>query len=418
MHPLVFVLWFPIWFLILTIFNLFITPFHPYVVWTFWASQILLLVLSREQLVETFKKPEIYLALFSIFLTFGVIEFGLRFVDIPLINTLKNLDGAINQDYWFFEADHYAGFTVNSGNTEISGDEINSFDYRGLEITTPKPDNIYRIVALGGSTTWSTGVSSWQEAYPHQLEVMLRDTYTYDNVDVINGGQPGYNSWETLMNLQFRALDLDPDMIIIYQNTNDVHARLVSPELYRGDNSARRIPWNYEAQEVIENVALQTPLILLRLIVTTTGLVEIPSPDFDEYVSQPCSGQNADVECLGLAPMDVLDQNPPIYYRRNLESIIAIANQHDIDVVFMSWAYTPLLDDYASYDYYQAGFAQNNTVMNDVAREYNIPIFDLTSVMPTDTQYWHDGVHMSVEGNLLRAALLAEFLDEQELLPR
>ena len=68
------------------------------------------------------------------------------------------------------------------------------------------------------------------------LEKILVEKYKYENIEVINAGVPGYTSWETLINFQFRVLDIEPDLIIIYHGTNDTHARLVLPKFYQSDN--------------------------------------------------------------------------------------------------------------------------------------------------------------------------------------
>ena len=57
-------------------------------------------------------------------------------------------------------------------------------------------------------------------------------------MEVINGGVGGYSSYQTLMNIQFRVLPLNPDLIVIYQGYNDIHTRFVYPNSsYLGDNS-------------------------------------------------------------------------------------------------------------------------------------------------------------------------------------
>ena len=79
--------------------------------------------------------------------------------------------------------------------------------------------------------------------YPRQLEASLRKRFPLLGLDVINAGVSGYSSMESLINLQFRVLALEPDLIIIYHAINDVGTRLVDPELYRSDNSGRRKAW-------------------------------------------------------------------------------------------------------------------------------------------------------------------------------
>ncbi len=117
----------------------------------------------------------------------------------------------------------------------------NSLGFRGPEIALPKPDGEYRIVCLGASTTYTSHVLDFRSTYPALLQTTLHNMGD-DHVVVINGGTPGWTTWETLISFQFRVLDLDPDMVIIYHGVNDVGPRLVWPDdAYRGDNTGARI---------------------------------------------------------------------------------------------------------------------------------------------------------------------------------
>ena len=102
---------------------------------------------------------------------------------------------------------------------------------------------MYRIAVLGGSSAYTLNVENNEKTFTALLEKSLVDKFGYEHVAVINAAVSGYNSWESLINLEFRVLDIDPDMIIVYQGQDDVHARLVSPVSYRGDNSGRRKKW-------------------------------------------------------------------------------------------------------------------------------------------------------------------------------
>jgi lysophospholipase L1-like esterase len=119
-----------------------------------------------------------------------------------------------------------------------------------------------------------------------------------------------------------------------------------------------------------------------------------------------------------LDPAENLEENPPIYFRRNLENMIAIAKEHDVQILFSTWAYSPYLNDYASEGYYQEGFRENNNVVKDVATNHAIPLFDFASVMPQDAQYWADGRHVNEAGALVKARLFAEFIDTQGLIEK
>jgi lysophospholipase L1-like esterase len=118
----------------------------------------------------------------------------------------------------------------------------------------------------------------------------------------------------------------------------------------------------------------------------------------------------------GLDPTKILEENPPIYFQRNLENMIAIGKEHGIEVLFATWAYSPYLNDYASKDYYQHGFQENNEVVKEVANRHHIPFFDFAAVMPQDAKYWADGRHSNEAGALVKARLFAEFIHVQGLI--
>lgn len=141
----------------------------------------------------------------------------------------------------------------------------NSLGFRSQEFNPVKPDNTYRIVTIGGSTTYTVSVKDNEKTFPYLLERFLREDQGNENIEVINADVGGYNSWESLINLQFRVLDIDPDLVIVYHGTNDVHTRLVSENTYRGDNSGRRKQWNPPDIPLFEHS------LLLRYISRKTG---------------------------------------------------------------------------------------------------------------------------------------------------
>lgn len=287
----------------------------------------------------------------------------------------------------------------------------NSLGYRNDEFPLDKPVDTYRIVALGGSTTYDVSIEDNRETFTAQLERLLRESYDYQNVEVINAGVPGYNSWEILINLEFRVLELKPDLVIIYEGTNDVHARLVEPSSYRGDNSGRRQPWQVIPVPLWERV---TFLRILSRMANFTRQVSV-----DDFVSAPTYMSwpfEYRLDELNVEPAEILRENPPIYFRRNLESMLAIAREHEVAIMLATWAHSPHLNDYASREDYQQGFKENNNVVREVATSHQVPLFDYAAVMPQDRQYWADGRHVNEAGAFLKATLFAEFISSHELI--
>ena len=376
------------------------------------AAGIFLLI--KQPSIRIPRKTEFILPVFSILLTFSLLEIGAR-LWLNYLATPDQYDRYVlftsidpKQFAWTPHQylDYYPTPNYRKGRTFH-----NSLGYRNAEFPLEKPKGVYRIVALGGSSTYDVRIEDNAETFAAQLEKLLKEKYGYQNVQVINAGVPGYNSWEMLINLEFRVLDLDPDLIIVYEGVNDVHARLVVPSTYRGDDSGRRQPW------VVPPVPLWEHSALLRILSRMMNFTrQVSVDDFvssSTYLSWPFESR---LDEDGLDPTKILGENPPIYFQRNLENMIAVANEHGVEVLFSTWAYSPYLNDYASQEYYQQGFRENNEVVKGVATSHHIPLFDFASVMPQDAKYWADGRHNNEAGALVKATLFAEFIHSQGLI--
>ena len=285
----------------------------------------------------------------------------------------------------------------------------NSLGYRSREFNPEKPANTYRIVTLGGSTTYTVSVKDNDKTFPYQLERILRTGYDGENIEVINAGAGGYNSWESLINLQFRVLDIDPDLVIVYHGTNDVHTRLVSPDAYKGDNSGRRKQWNPP------DIALYEHSMLLRYISRKTGLSSqaglgtlVNTPTFFGAGGEQWRNTKGPVAEQRAA--ELLKKNPPVYFRRNLTNMASLAKVNNVSIAFATWAHSPHFNDYAATGVYQSGFRENNEVVKEVAARYDTYLFDFAAVMPQDGKYWSDGRHVNEAGALLKAELFADFI--------
>jgi len=375
-------------------------------------SGILLLV--KQPALRLPKKADLILPVFSILLTFCLLEVGARlwlnYLATPDQYDRYVLFTSIDPKNFAWTPHPYLDY-YPTPNYKKGLTSHNSLGYRNEEFSAEKPSNVYRIVALGGSSTYDVRIEDNAKTFTAQLEKLLTEKYGYKNVQVINAGVPGYNSWEMLINLEFRVLDLDPDLIIIYEGTNDVHARLVVPSTYRGDDSGRRSQWMIPPVPLWEHSALLRIISRMMNFTRQVSVDDFVSPP--TYLSWPFESR---LDEDGLDPTKILEENPPIYFQRNLENMIAVANEQGVEVLFSTWAYSPYLNDYASKEYYQQGFQENNEVVKEVATSHHIPLFDFASVMPQDTKYWADGRHVNEAGALVKATLFAEFIHSQGLI--
>ncbi len=278
----------------------------------------------------------------------------------------------------------------------VSADGLNrhsSHGTRGAEFEVRKPAGTTRIVCIGGSTTYETGVRDDRETYPALVGELLRSQHAHPEVEVINAGVPGYTSWESLSWLELSVLEWQPDFIVYYDNTNDVHPRLVEPETYRSDDAGYRRAWD-------DDVRWWDHSLVLRWLGVQAGF----SPRND-LVERSTRAEN-----VARDPDAALKANAPRWFRRNLELMATVCRARGAELVLASWAWCPTKGDLAGEDLYQRAFAENNAVLADVARERSLPWFDFQSRMPTDPELWHDGAHVNPAGARRKAELFAEFL--------
>ena len=358
-----------------------------------------------------FKLPsrsDLFTALASTFFTLLLLEIGMQiwYRHFASQEQLQKygLYEEVPPKAWQMQPHHYLNYALNPDyKTDLT--KHNSFGFRGAEIQLEKPDSLFRIVCLGGSTTYSAYIGDDNKAYPFLVEQKLKLQYDYKNIEVINAGVPGYNSWESLINLQFKVLDLNPDMIIVYHGTNDVHPRFIPPQYYRGDNSGRRKQWEYPQISIYDRSALLRFLRRHMGITTQVGLETMITPVFKEGPVDQFTNTKT------------LEQNPPIYFERNLRNMVAIAEAHGVKAVLATWAYTPLKGDYASTSHYIKGFQEGNELIKTLGIELDIPVYDFAAEMPQDLEYWEDGRHVSYKGVDLKAELFAKFIHENQFIP-
>lgn len=98
---------------------------------------------------------------------------------------------------------------------------INSFGFRGPEVTKEKPDDTYRIFVVGGSTTFGFGSTSDHTTIPGFLQKKFNEKNPELNVQVINGGINGADSHREANYIKLVLLEFEPDLFIIYDGIND-----------------------------------------------------------------------------------------------------------------------------------------------------------------------------------------------------
>ena len=325
-------------------------------------------------------------------------------------------------------AHRYLGYYPTPGWSE-GDNRHNSRGFRGDEIPLEKAPGEFRIVCLGGSTTYTSAVPDYRKSYPAQLQAALRKA-GYDNVTVINAGLYDYTSWESLINFQFRALDLDPDLVIVYHAINDIESRFVwPPAAYHGDNSGARV-----ADTGIFSPGLLEHSAIGRILLIKAGLAKphstlarlfIARPEtsyMEEYDRQTVSKSYPENIFTEVTPEKMLQTNPPVYFKRNLENLIAIADFRGIDVILSTMAFIPVspeANNRGGSPLFWAAMNEHNQVMRDITNNTSAYLLDFSALFPKDAGlYETDGIHLNEAGALEKARIFSEFIQKSNLVTR
>ena len=99
---------------------------------------------------------------------------------------------------------------------------INNQGIRGEEISNEKPDNVFRIFVVGGSTTFGNYASSDSTTIPANLQSMMKKIETDKEIEVYNLGVFARASFEEVYDLKQNFLKYEPDLILVYDGWNDL----------------------------------------------------------------------------------------------------------------------------------------------------------------------------------------------------
>jgi lysophospholipase L1-like esterase len=292
---------------------------------------------------------------------------------------------------------YFSHMTNPAFRSEDGKDRHNRFGFRGRDFEAEKPEGTYRIFCVGGSTTYTTSVDNYADAFPAQLERVLRQTHGRTNIEVVNAGVPAFASLDSLINVLLRILPLDPDLIVVYHGINDVATRLVPPDTYRRDNRGYRRDWSLREREGPPRWWYHSRLAYWLAV----KLGALP-PQRVGYGFFPDTSRMSAAD---------LDRNPPVHYATNLRQMALLAADAGASIMFSTWACSEDFTD----PVLKAGVHQNNAVARRTGRQLGVPVFDFAANMPADPQFWEDSIHVNRRGAVRKAELFAAFIEQHFL---
>ena len=116
---------------------------------------------------------------------------------------------------------------------------INSEGFRGPEFMKNKPDNTYRIIAVGDSTTFGAGVT-YENTWPIILEKKLQNISKSKNIEVINAGSGIAMSLKQSKLIKEKLVGYKPDLIIAFGGQSDMICKMPE-QITKNHNESKEV---------------------------------------------------------------------------------------------------------------------------------------------------------------------------------
>ncbi len=101
------------------------------------------------------------------------------------------------------------------GREKLGGDSPNEDTFRGPLIVREKPEHTFRVAVMGDSCTYGLGLTV-EQTYARRLEDRLSRLHRGRNIEVLNGGVPGYSIFQGQLALKQKILPYRPDVVVLY----------------------------------------------------------------------------------------------------------------------------------------------------------------------------------------------------------
>ena len=108
---------------------------------------------------------------------------------------------------------------VGNPNYDCWDIQINSAGFRNPEIVKQKTDGVFRIIAVGGSTTFAG--ETYEDTWAGHLQKIIDKEISEIEVEVINAGESGATTKNELQLIKTKLIEFEPDLIIMYDGWND-----------------------------------------------------------------------------------------------------------------------------------------------------------------------------------------------------
>lgn len=331
----------------------------------------------------------------------------------------------VNMTLHFSVENGLPGFDNYKERTTFS---TNNFGMRGDDLVMQKPQNEFRIFAVGGSTTECLYLDDGDD-WPYLLQSKLNElelNKKYD-IKIYNCGKSGANSVDHIELTAFRLVHLEPDAIIFYVGINDLSKLICDANILdlksNTEGVNRKIPY--------VRFLLSELQLFRRFYYAFKQNSSLESITLKSNYREKASLVK---EFAKMQPRQTeLVQINLDWYERNLRSLVGICKSNNIQPIFVTQAESFTSSDSTLVNWHwmnlrcgnlyskkslHLAIGKLNNIMKKVAQQYAIPCFDAANALPPDTTVFYDDCHFNPNGSKLMADRLKDFILDNHILQK
>lgn len=299
---------------------------------------------------------------------------------------------------------------------------VNSDNFRYDEMTKDKPDDVYRIFIVGGSTVFDEP-RPYEKSLVKQVENSLGKYYPDKKIQVINAGVNRYTSQHSLILYETKIVDYHPDLIVIYQGFNDM-INSCTPDFspirtYKNDYS--------HFYQILSNIIDGYFNWNVRFI-SLDRLMKTINENFYADIRTKLPSKQPEITYT-----DAIDFPSLNAYTRNMNNIVTLAQANNVKVIIGNQAnhynndpknyllaqyFCKKGNEFISTNALNKGMTLFNEASKKIAEEKNVPFIDIESQLPKTDRYLTDDVHYTDEGDkkvaeaVYKAIIKSSYLEE------
>ena len=275
--------------------------------------------------------------------------------------------------------------------------------------------NTIDILFMGGSTTECLYVQE-EKRFPVLVNQSLDDS-----VIVVNLSKSGKNSHHSKLQILTQLNDTEIKNLVLMHNINDLTQLLYSNSYIKGPITRRSVV-NYEDLKSVKKKPFYIPFNLIQQFKTTFHSLNVDRyNDMREKRILGFMKNNVD-EFQGFRTKDDdVDEKIFTTFGNNLEEIISICRIRNINLILMTQfnrintkdEFVKQLWDESgnelSFSKFQYSYNRFNNTIRELAIKNNLSLIDLDSLIPKNSRYMYDMVHLTEEGSTLTSEYISGY---------